>query len=216
MRRLLPDEELRQILGRPGGRGERALGGRGAGRPSRARPSRAAARSSSPTSACCPSSSARASAVSCSTGRSATPGGRGRAGSGSTPAISTTRGRSPFTETSGFRVYDQRLEQLELPAGMRPPERPRLGTWKPMRILMSVFSCGPHRGSEEGVGWNWAVETARPRSRGDRADPDRAARPRSRPSWRAGGCRRRCASSSSCRPGSTGCNGRAWRSASSS
>jgi glycosyltransferase involved in cell wall biosynthesis len=30
-----------------------------------------------------------------------------------------------------------------------------------MRILMSVFSCGPHRGSEEGVGWNWAVETAR-------------------------------------------------------
>ena len=30
-----------------------------------------------------------------------------------------------------------------------------------MRILMSAFSCGPHRGSEEGVGWNWAVETAR-------------------------------------------------------
>jgi glycosyltransferase involved in cell wall biosynthesis len=30
-----------------------------------------------------------------------------------------------------------------------------------MRILMSVFSCGPNRGSEEGVGWNWAVETAR-------------------------------------------------------
>jgi glycosyltransferase involved in cell wall biosynthesis len=30
-----------------------------------------------------------------------------------------------------------------------------------MRILMSVFSCGPHRGSEEGVGWNWALETAR-------------------------------------------------------
>ncbi len=29
-----------------------------------------------------------------------------------------------------------------------------------MRILLSVFSCGPHRGSEEGVGWNWAVETA--------------------------------------------------------
>ncbi len=26
---------------------------------------------------------------------------------------------------------------------------------------MSVFSCGPNRGSEEGVGWNWAVETAR-------------------------------------------------------
>jgi hypothetical protein len=29
-----------------------------------------------------------------------------------------------------------------------------------MRILLSAFSCGPHRGSEEGVGWNWAVETA--------------------------------------------------------
>jgi glycosyltransferase involved in cell wall biosynthesis len=30
-----------------------------------------------------------------------------------------------------------------------------------MRILMSVFSCGPNLGSEEGVGWNWTVETAR-------------------------------------------------------
>jgi glycosyltransferase involved in cell wall biosynthesis len=30
-----------------------------------------------------------------------------------------------------------------------------------MRILLSAFSCGPHRGSEEGVGWNWAVEAAR-------------------------------------------------------
>lgn len=30
-----------------------------------------------------------------------------------------------------------------------------------MRILLSAFSCGPQRGSEEGVGWNWAVETAR-------------------------------------------------------
>lgn len=26
---------------------------------------------------------------------------------------------------------------------------------------MSVFACGPHRGSEEGVGWHWALETAR-------------------------------------------------------
>jgi GNAT superfamily N-acetyltransferase len=26
---------------------------------------------------------------------------------------------------SGFRVYDQRIEQLQLPDGMRPPERPR-------------------------------------------------------------------------------------------
>ena len=30
-----------------------------------------------------------------------------------------------------------------------------------MRILLSAFSCGPHRGSEEGVGWNWAIEAAR-------------------------------------------------------
>jgi len=30
-----------------------------------------------------------------------------------------------------------------------------------MRILLSAFSCEPHRGSEEGVGWNWAVEIAR-------------------------------------------------------
>ncbi len=30
-----------------------------------------------------------------------------------------------------------------------------------MRILLSAFSCAPHRGSEEGVGWNWAIETAR-------------------------------------------------------
>jgi glycosyltransferase involved in cell wall biosynthesis len=30
-----------------------------------------------------------------------------------------------------------------------------------MRILLSAFSCGPNRGSEEGVGWNWAVEAAR-------------------------------------------------------
>jgi hypothetical protein len=28
------------------------------------------------------------------------------------------------------------------------------------KILLSVFSCGPHRGSEPGIGWNWAVELA--------------------------------------------------------
>ena len=32
---------------------------------------------------------------------------------------------------SGFRVYDQRVEQLELPDGMRPPERPRSGLESP-------------------------------------------------------------------------------------
>jgi glycosyltransferase involved in cell wall biosynthesis len=30
-----------------------------------------------------------------------------------------------------------------------------------MDILMSAFSCAPTRGSEPGIGWNWAVETAR-------------------------------------------------------
>lgn len=30
-----------------------------------------------------------------------------------------------------------------------------------MRILLSAFACGPNVGSEEGVGWNWAVEAAR-------------------------------------------------------
>ena len=30
-----------------------------------------------------------------------------------------------------------------------------------MKILMSAFSCGPGLGSEPGVGWNMALETAR-------------------------------------------------------
>ncbi|MFG5120647.1 glycosyltransferase [Methylorubrum sp. POS3] len=30
-----------------------------------------------------------------------------------------------------------------------------------MKILMSAFSCGPGQGSEAGIGWNWALETAR-------------------------------------------------------
>lgn len=30
-----------------------------------------------------------------------------------------------------------------------------------MRILLSVYSCAPHRGSEPGVGWNWAQELPR-------------------------------------------------------
>ncbi len=29
-----------------------------------------------------------------------------------------------------------------------------------MKILMSAFACSPVRGSEEGVGWNWAVQSA--------------------------------------------------------
>lgn len=30
-----------------------------------------------------------------------------------------------------------------------------------MRILVSAYACEPHRGSEPGVGWNWARELAR-------------------------------------------------------
>ena len=30
-----------------------------------------------------------------------------------------------------------------------------------MRVLLSAFACGPGMGSEEGIGWNWAVEIAR-------------------------------------------------------
>jgi glycosyltransferase involved in cell wall biosynthesis len=30
-----------------------------------------------------------------------------------------------------------------------------------MRVLVSAFACAPHKGSEESVGWNWALETAR-------------------------------------------------------
>ena len=26
------------------------------------------------------------------------------------------------------------------------------------RILLSAYACQPYRGSEEGVGWNWALE----------------------------------------------------------
>jgi glycosyltransferase involved in cell wall biosynthesis len=30
-----------------------------------------------------------------------------------------------------------------------------------MRVLLSAFACAPGQGSEEGIGWNWAVELAR-------------------------------------------------------
>jgi glycosyltransferase involved in cell wall biosynthesis len=30
-----------------------------------------------------------------------------------------------------------------------------------MKILLSAFACAPNQGSERGLGWNWAVETAR-------------------------------------------------------
>lgn len=32
---------------------------------------------------------------------------------------------------------------------------------RPLRILMSAYSCAPGRGSEPGVGWNWALTLAR-------------------------------------------------------
>jgi glycosyltransferase involved in cell wall biosynthesis len=30
-----------------------------------------------------------------------------------------------------------------------------------MKLLLSAYSCAPNRGSEPGVGWNWAIEIAR-------------------------------------------------------
>ncbi len=30
-----------------------------------------------------------------------------------------------------------------------------------MKVLVSAFSCGPGRGSEPGIGWNWAAQAAR-------------------------------------------------------
>jgi glycosyltransferase involved in cell wall biosynthesis len=30
-----------------------------------------------------------------------------------------------------------------------------------MKVLLSAYACEPHRGSEPGVGWNWAIEIAR-------------------------------------------------------
>ena len=30
-----------------------------------------------------------------------------------------------------------------------------------MRILLSAYACEPGKGSEPGVGWHWALETAR-------------------------------------------------------
>lgn len=32
---------------------------------------------------------------------------------------------------------------------------------KPMNILLSAYACEPNKGSEPGVGWNWAIELAR-------------------------------------------------------
>ena len=30
-----------------------------------------------------------------------------------------------------------------------------------MRVLLSAFACAPNRGSEPGVGWNWALALAK-------------------------------------------------------
>ncbi len=35
------------------------------------------------------------------------------------------------------------------------------GEGRRLKVLISAYSCGPHRGSEPGVGWNWVLETAR-------------------------------------------------------
>ena len=35
-----------------------------------------------------------------------------------------------------------------------------LGCWR-LRVLMSAYACEPNRGSEPGVGWNWALQAAK-------------------------------------------------------
>ena len=30
-----------------------------------------------------------------------------------------------------------------------------------MKVLLSAYACEPNKGSEPGVGWNWAIEIAR-------------------------------------------------------
>ncbi|HLJ62518.1 MAG TPA: glycosyltransferase family 4 protein [Stellaceae bacterium] len=35
------------------------------------------------------------------------------------------------------------------------------GLWRVMRVLLSTYSCGPDLGSEPGIGWNWALRSAR-------------------------------------------------------
>ena len=30
-----------------------------------------------------------------------------------------------------------------------------------MKILLSAYACEPNRGSEQGVGWSWAVELSK-------------------------------------------------------
>ena len=32
---------------------------------------------------------------------------------------------------------------------------------KKLKILMSAYACEPGKGSEPGVGWRWALETAK-------------------------------------------------------
>jgi len=47
------------------------------------------------------------------------------------------------------------------------PERPQIppsssqATGEPLRVLLSAYACEPHKGSEPGVGWNWASQAAR-------------------------------------------------------
>lgn len=35
------------------------------------------------------------------------------------------------------------------------------GAARPLRILLSAYACEPHKGSEPGIGWHWAVALAR-------------------------------------------------------
>ena len=31
---------------------------------------------------------------------------------------------------------------------------------KKYKILLSAYACEPHKGSEPGIGWNWAIQLA--------------------------------------------------------
>jgi glycosyltransferase involved in cell wall biosynthesis len=46
-----------------------------------------------------------------------------------------------------------RTAQPDVPSGNERSE--------PLRVLLSAYACEPHKGSEPGVGWNWAAQAAR-------------------------------------------------------
>jgi glycosyltransferase involved in cell wall biosynthesis len=48
-----------------------------------------------------------------------------------------------------------------LPAGPESPPSSHQSKGEPLRILLSAYACEPYKGSEPGVGWNWALQAAR-------------------------------------------------------